>query len=62
MADCSDYVPLTSTYIFPLVLSTTLYKPKISKLNKPNIGIFMYTGLESLIVKYLGIVFNSVCV
>ena len=54
MADLGDYVPPTLTHIFPLVLSIILYKPKISRLNKLNIGIFMYAGLESLIVRYLG--------
>jgi len=46
MADLGDYVPPTLTHIFPLVLSRILYKPKISKLNKFNIGISMYAGLE----------------
>jgi len=62
MADLGDYVPPTLTQIFPLVLSTILYKPKISSPNKFNIGIFIYAGLESLIVRYLGMVLDSVCV
>ena len=62
MADFGDYVPPTLIYIFPLVLSIILYKPKISRLNRFKIGIFIYVGLESLIVRYLGIVLDSVCV
>ena len=62
MADLGDYVPATLTHIFPLVLSTILYKPKISRLNKFNLGIFIYASLESPIVRYLGMVLDSVCV
>ena len=61
MADLGDYVPPTLTHIFPLVLSTILYRPKISKLNKFNLGIFMYAGLKSPIVRYQGMVLDSVC-
>jgi len=56
MADLGDYVPPTLTHIFPLGLSIILYKPENSRSNKFNIGIFMFAGLESLIVRYLGIV------
>jgi len=62
MADLGDYVPPTLTHIFPLVLSIILYKPKTFRSNKFNIGIFMYAGLENLIVGYPGMVLDSVCV
>jgi len=38
-SNLSAYIPHTQPHIFPLVLNTILYKPKISRLKNINIGI-----------------------
>jgi len=45
MADVGECEPFTSAYIFPPLLSRTLYKPNVSKSNNLNIGISMHAGL-----------------